>query len=156
MKKQVLQLKEQKPFKLFDVILYAVIAVFIVGLFVAFFQKTDSNFVGVDVNLDGEVIMNYRFENDVIKVGDKWKDKILVSYDGDLIIVKFVFGKDYNVLEIDKAKKCAKMIEANCSYHKECVNNFPVIDSADKFTICAPHKLQIRGVGVSKGEVMVG
>ena len=156
MKKQVLELKNQKQFRLADVILYAVIVAFVVGLFFAFSKKTDLDFVGVDAQFDSKVIMTYRFDSDALNVDGDWQDKVTVARDGEIIRVKFNFGDEYNVLEIDRAKKCAKMIAADCSHHKECFNEFPAIDSADKFTICVPHKLQIRGVGESKGEVSVG
>jgi len=100
--------------------------------------------------------MSYRFNDDSIVIDSDWQEKIIVSREDKIIKIKFTFGDKYNVLQIDTSKKQAKVTQANCSYHKECVKSFPAINSADGFSICIPHKLQIIGVGTLDGEIVVG
>ncbi len=156
MKKQIETIKKQKQFKAADVIVYAAVILLIVALFLAFFKKSSSGFSGVDAYCDGEKIMSYRFEKGTVTVSEGWEDRITVTKEDGVINVRFTFGDEYNLLEISPQKKSAKMVRANCSYHKECVDSFPRITSADGFVICMPHRLHIVGVGESEGEVVVG
>lgn len=138
------KIKNIKPFRLADVIVYIVLAVLIVALLLAFcLPRQDSSLRGVEVTLKGEVVAEYYFEDDSLitasavdsrREGDKYYLTVNSQSGG------------YNLVVIDLTERKAWVQEADCSSSAECTQMKAITKAGDSI-ICVPHALVVQGVG---------
>lgn len=142
------KIKNIKPFRLADVIVYIVLAVLIVALLLAFcLPRQDSSLRGVEVVLKGEIVAEYYFEDDSLitaavvdsrREGDKYYLTVNSQSSG------------YNLVVIDLTERKAWVQESDCSSSAECTQ-MKTITKAGNSIICVPHALVVQGVG--EGEI---
>lgn len=139
--KKVEQVKADKGFKIWDLIIYAVIIVIVAVLFVVVFvTKNDSPLTGVRVFVEGEAVFEYEFDGSPV-YSETVKPEHVKEDDKGLTVTVNCPDGGVNVIYIDKGARTAKVIEANCS-GKQCVY-FPAIDDNNKIIYCNPHGLRI-------------
>ena len=149
-------LKKQKFFKLSDLAVYATVAVLVVGLFlgfVVFRSQVDLNYIEIYHQNNRIYIYDVATGEGVI-TDETYADKIEIEKINGKIVVTIKTGNFVNVAEIDGAS--AKMIEANCSGTKECVNNFGAITNGNQTIICDVAHIKIVGVGDADMPILNG
>ena len=82
---------------------------------------------------------------------DSYAQYLTIEKVGEKTIITISYDGHKNVIEIEKNK--AKMIEANCSNTKECVNSFAPITNGNQTILCDVSHVKI--VGVSQGESLI-
>ncbi|MDE7306899.1 MAG: NusG domain II-containing protein [Clostridia bacterium] len=137
--KKIEQVKKDKGFKLFDLIIYGVVAVLVAVLFIVVFTTRDASpLTGVRIYLRAEIVFEYEFDK---PLPEELHECVEVKEDGDGITVTITSGGDTNVVYIDTDKGTVVMKEANCN-GKQCVY-FPKIDNNSKFIFCSPHGVKV-------------
>lgn len=138
--KKIEQVKADKGFRIWDLIIYGVIIVLVAVLFIVIFTTSDRDpLSGVRIYVKGEVVFEYDFEgtpktfSDTVKVVDDGENSLTV-------IIRSEDG-DYNKVLIDVKKKTVEMADANCP-NKDC-KYFPVLDNNSKMIYCSPHGVKI-------------
>jgi thiamine biosynthesis lipoprotein len=151
---KVTKVKSDKYFKLADTVIYALVVALIVVLFAVFvFNGSSENVTSVVVRstLTGETLFTY----DVAT--DKYATFLSANYtvdatDNSAATVVTITTTDghYNTLTITKgATVTAKMTDALCGIHKECVNNFPAITRDNGVIVCSPNGIKVTTAGSS-------
>lgn len=139
--KKVEQVKADKGFKIWDLIIYGVIAVTVAVLFiVVFVTKDESPLTGVRVFVEGQAVFAYEFGGEPVYSETVTEEHVKEDGNGLTVTVNCANG-GINVIYIDKSAKTAKVTEANCNV-KQCVY-FPAIDDNNKLIYCNPHGLRI-------------
>ena len=135
--KKIEQVKKDKGFKWPDIIIYAAVLALVVVLFIVIFTtRNDNPLTGVRIYVNAEVVFEYRFgENPT------YSANVEVEEDEAGLTVTISDGDGLNVVYIDKVKKSAKMISANCS-GRQCMY-FPDMNDNSKFIYCNPHRLRV-------------
>lgn len=136
--KKIEQTKQDKWFRLFDLIIYGAIIVAVVVLFIVLFTTRDtSSLTGVRITVKSEVVFEYEFGKEYRKLSDN----IEVEEDKNGITVTIRSGDDFNEVYIDLDKKTAKMSGANCR-GKHCLY-FSAMENNSQFITCSPHSVKI-------------
>lgn len=140
--KKIEQVKKSGGFKIWDLIVYGVIAAIIVVVFIAVFSTRDTaSLNGIKVTVQGNDVFKYNFESKEIDYIDENTVTVL-SEDGNVIEVKVECGGGYNVITVNKDGS-VKMKEADCSkFHPDCVYMAEIKDNSG-FIYCMPHGLRI-------------
>ena len=145
--------KKQKFFKKADVVLYALVGVAVVSLFLSFVvfrPKLDLKFI--NVYHQNNLVYQYDVEKGVGGIVDQnYKQNVTIEKAGEKTNVTIGYNGHKNVVQIEK--NTAKMIEANCSNTKECVNSFAPITNGNQTIICDVSHVKI--VGVASGESLI-
>ena len=135
--KKVKEVKKDKGFKLFDLIIYGVIAVFVAVLFtVIFTTQNKTPIAGVRICVAAEVVFEYEFGGE-----PSYKDGLDVEENGNSLTVTVHADNGYNKVYIDKLTKTVKVIEADCR-GKQCMY-FAPIENNSQLIYCSPHALRI-------------
>lgn len=147
-RKTVDNVRNGKPFRLLDLIVYGGLALAIIALFMAFvFFRPHSAIGKIFVDVRGERVVTYDFDTKALTVADGKAENVEVTKaDGKTTLKIFVDDEhtEYNVIEIDDEKQSVSVTDANCSRHKDCVYS-PAITSADGMIMCVPHELKVYG-----------
>ena len=140
--KKVEQVKQEKGFKIWDLLVYGVIAAIVVVVFIAVFSTRDaSSLSGIRVTVEGNEVFKYNFENKEIDYLDESTVTVLTE-DDNAIEVKVECASGYNVFTVKK-NGSVKMKETDCSkYHPDCLYMAEVKDNSG-FIYCLPHGLRI-------------
>lgn len=147
--KKVEQVKQDKGFKLFDLIIYGVILAVVAATFIAVFVTRDtSELSGIRVYAKAEVVFEYDFESVTL-----CKDGVTYEEDGDGIKVKVEIDGDINIFYIEKAKRTVKMTEANC-HGKQCVYSHEIEDNSS-IIYCSPHSLKIEPMKIDVDDPII-
>lgn len=146
--KTVKKVREGRPFRPADLIVYGALAVIIVALFTAFvFTRTASPLTELYVDVEGERALVWTAGDQTLTVTATWRERVDTAKDGDTTKVTIWTDDDktrYNVIEFSAAG--AKITDANCSAHKDCVHTAAITDTAGVI-VCVPHKLKIYSSG---------
>ena len=135
--KKIEQVKKDRGFKLFDIIIYGAVMILVAVLFIVLFTTRDtSSLTGVKITVKGEVVFEYEFGE-----SPQYSDGVTVEEDEKGITVTISSEGDKNVVFIDKVKNTAKMIEANCK-GKHCMY-FVAMDNNSDFIYCSPHGVKV-------------
>ena len=145
--KKVDEVKADKGFKIFDLIIYGGILVLAVVLFiVVFVTKSGEKSDGFRIFADNAVVFEYSFQD-----GEKFRGETVetVEEDEDKLIIKITTGGGgYNTVEIDKAGY-VKMQDANCG-KKDCVYTPELSKSG--IIYCPPHALKIVPLNINEDD----
>ena len=144
MKDRIAQEKENKMFKRWDLVVYGVIILIIIGLFLAVFLNRNKSVLSqIEIQYNNVNIMTYNFENDSLKYAPEYISVEKVS-DKEY---KFTFNADgdYNIIHVDVENRIVTCEDANCSFSKDCTTM--KITKAGDTIICAPHKLIVIASG---------
>lgn len=138
--KKIEQVKQDKGFRIFDLIIYGVILITVAVLFIVFFTTRDTSpLTGIKVYAEAKVVFEYEF--DKTPVYSETVTESDVEEDGKSLTVTVRTKGGVNVLYIDKEKRTVKMQEADCK-GKQCLY-FRPIDDNNKFIYCSPHGVRV-------------
>lgn len=141
------QIKSDKPFKLPDLIIYAIIVLLAAAVLAVIFTVRDNGALdGIQILSRRVEVFEYDFSKDEYSLFDRTFEKAGVAdieiTDGDILTVKITLsGGDYNTVAIDKKARSAYVTEANCRTH-DCVST-PAIKDSGGIIYCSLHLLQI-------------
>ena len=139
--KKVEQVKADKGFRIWDLIIYGVIAVTVaVMLVVVFVTRDESPLTGVRVFVEGRAVFEYEFDGEPVYSDTVTAEQVKEDAKGLTVTVNCADG-GWNVIYIDKSQKTVKVTEANCN-GKQCAY-FPAINDNNKLIYCNPHGLRI-------------
>lgn len=147
--KRIVQVKERKPFALWDILVYALLAAFVVLLFVIFvFTGNRSAMTGIAVTYYERRIYSYSFqEGEFIALG--WENRIQTEREGDILLIT-IYQEDekehYNRIRLDLENKSAKMQDTNCSRGKDCLYFNEIRQANDVAIVCLPHRLVVQAL----------
>ncbi|MCD8295230.1 MAG: NusG domain II-containing protein [Clostridia bacterium] len=138
--KQIDHIKKDKGFRVWDLVVYAVIAVIIVAIFCAvFFTRDTSSLEGVEIYLRNELVFDISFEDSSYNV---YSDAVSVEEEtSSSITLRIASGSAYNVVEIDLSGPSVSVTEANCR-SRDCVYTSAITDN-NGIIYCSPHSLKI-------------
>ena len=138
--KKVNQVKADKGFKIFDLIIYGVVIALVVVLFVViFFTSDNSPLKGIRIYVRNEIAYEYDFDKGQRTLNGNFTE--IVSQNDDEVILRINTGDgDYNIVRIDR-KGSVKVTEANCGKN-DCVYT-PEIKNSSGVIYCSPHRLRI-------------
>lgn len=143
--KKVEQVKTDKWFKIWDILVYGLIIGVIVALFIVFaFVGKGEKPNGITVSYKGEKVFSYNFDKGEYEIAKA--DYIEVKEDGEerLFLTFYTDGKSgYNDIEINKRNKSVKVTASNCSTHRDCVHTPALSGSRSVPILCTPHALSI-------------
>ncbi len=113
--------RENKPFAVWDLLVYAVIAALLVVLFLVFVVfdvfGTDSA-RGIRVQVNDEIVYTYVF-GDGGTVAQGWEDRVEERTDGSLLLVRITTDDGWNEIAVDEEGQTAVMRDADCSLRKD-------------------------------------
>ncbi len=140
------EVKKRRPFEKADLLVYALLILFILAFVLIFTLGRDSGAVeGFYVTCDGETVYTYSFVEGAV-VADGWEDRVIQEREGEILTVTVQSDRGYNTVEIDLVGKSAKMLDADCSRHKDCTA-MREITARDGVIICVPHALKVLALG---------
>ena len=125
-------------FKKRDLFVYAVLIALIAVITAVFLPAQQNKVTGFEVYCDNQLVFSYDTQKKSYNI---LSDKCTVEEirDGILLTITQPDGQK-NTVAFDT--NGAKMLESNCSNTKECVNNFPHLDT-DGAIICIPNRIKI-------------
>lgn len=139
---RVEQVKKRKPFALWDILVYGILAAFILILFIVFVFTADTSPIsGIKITVGGETVYSYEFGGKE-EIASGWTDKITAEKNGEEYLVTVKTDGGFNTLVIDLSKKSAKMRDTDCSRHKDCLYMAEVATKSGVI-ICVPHGMKI-------------
>ena len=155
MKKSLSEIKKEKFFSKWDLIIYSLIVVLEIGLFcvVATVDNNETVLNKIEVYYRENVIYEYDFlKNNGIINEIKYCSVSEKSF-GDYTEIKITVPEGKNTLIVSDGK--AYMSEADCSAYPECVHNFQPIKKGGEIIVCLPHKLKVVSFGSQDNEVVL-
>lgn len=143
--KKIEQVKNSKWFKPWDALVYGLLAAIIVALILTFvFLGKGGELDGIKISYKGEEIFTYSFSAGEYEILSEDNIEVLEEGENRLELIFYTDGKGgYNVIEIDKKEKSVKVIESNCSLHKDCVYTRALTATRSVPILCTPHALSI-------------
>lgn len=136
--KKIEQVKKDRGFKLFDIIIYGTVLVLVAVLFIVVFTTRNTNpLTGIKVTYKAQVVFEYEFGGGIKTLSEQ----VELKEDDDGITLTIRTRDDYNVIYISKTKKTVKMQDANCK-GKQCLY-FAEIKNNSGYIICEPHGIRV-------------
>ena len=150
MASKIAQEKENKFFKRWDIVVYAILALVIVALFlIVFIPRSKDQISAFKMEYNGIEVLEYNFDNDSVKMNS---DYITFEKESQTINITFKESNDsndYNIIKVDLTTRQITCEDANCSLSKDCTHM--KISKMGDTIICIPHKLFITPIG--KGDI---
>jgi len=143
--------KKEKPFSPYDIIVYVVIAVILVGIALAVFLPEKKTLLKADIYYGETLIYTYSFADGKGEITENGVPYVTAENVNDVTKVTIVTPLGKNTAEI--GRDYVKMAEADCSSHPDCVEKFSPIKTGGKVTVCMPHNIRIVTSGDIGGEV---
>ncbi len=133
--------KKDRGFKVWDIVVYVAVAAGIVAIFLAVFFTSDRNALsGVSVYYRNDLI----FEAEFSDLDKMYLDESYVSIaerTDEKLVVDIRTSRGYNEIEIDLDQKCVSVTDADCG-GKDCVRTSAITDNSG-IIYCSPHYLTI-------------
>ena len=146
-KKDVLKIRNSKPFYPFDLIIYCVLAlVVITAVLTVFFTGEQSENIGVYILFDNETAAEYRFSEGKPTIKSGFENHFSVKDDGIYFYPDENSPERYNLIILDGENKTVYIKDATCAGH-DCETQ--KITESGGFIYCAPHKLKIVPIKMS-------
>ena len=138
--KKVGEVKKDKGFKIWDLIIYGAIALLVAVLFmVTFLTRDTSPLSGVRIYSDNKIVFEYSFESGEYKNLNESAVSVIADNEQTLKI-KVFYEDEFNTVVIDKAGS-VKVTEADC-FNKTCIAMKEIKDNSG-LIYCSPHRLRI-------------
>ena len=146
-KKDVLKIRNSKPFYPFDLIIYCVLALVVTtAVLTVFFTGKKSENIGVYILFDNETVAEYRFSDDKFTIKSGFENHFSVKDDGIYFYPDENSPERYNLIILDGENKTVYVKDATCAGH-DCETQ--KITASGGFIYCAPHKLKIVPIKMS-------
>ena len=105
--KKIEQVKKDRGFKLFDIIIYGAVLILVAVLFIVVFTTRNTNpLTGVKVTFKAQVVFEYEFDSGIKTMSEQ----VELVEDGEGITLTIKTSNDYNVIYINKSKKMSFQI----------------------------------------------
>ena len=147
MASKIAQEKENKFFKRWDIIVYAVLALVIIALFlIVFIPRSKDQIAAFKMEYNGIEVLEYNFDNDSIRINPEY-----ITFEKESqTVYKITFKEssdadEYNIIKVDLTLRQITCEDANCSLSKDCTHM--KISKMGDTIICIPHKLFITPIG---------
>lgn len=155
--KKIEQVRASKLFRVWDILVYVLLIACAVAMIVAFTVTRDNTPLdGVVITYRGQDVFTCDFKQNKYEILSQ-SNVDVVEDEGDILSLK-IHGDDdgYNVVEIDFAERTAKVTDANCSMHKDCVYSPELKTNGSVPIICTPHGLVVRPlVFIDSGDIIM-
>lgn len=155
--KKIEQVRGSKLFKVWDILVYALLIAAAVAMIIAFALTRDNTPLGgVVISYKGQDVFTCDFKQNKYDILSEANVEMLED-GGDRLVLK-IHGDDdgYNVVEIDIAEKSAKVTDSNCSTHKDCVYSRPLTSNGSVPIVCTPHGLVVRPlIFIDSGDIIM-
>ncbi|MGN1234745.1 MAG: NusG domain II-containing protein [Christensenellaceae bacterium] len=145
-----LEARKSPFFRWGDLVIYAILAALIVGMFFLFGFRSGKALTGVQVLRDDTVVFTYDFITDTFTLSEGVS--VEETEGGYLVTIRD--GEDWNILSIDKSGS-VRMADANCSLHKDCVYMREIKDDGGVI-LCVPHHLKVSGMSEDIDDPVIG
>ncbi len=141
--KHIEQVKNGKPFRPADLIIYAAIAAVTIAFFIAFvFTRVSPPLEKLYADIGGIRVFSYDFIADVLTVAGGFEDRVASEEtDGKLTVTVKTKKGGYNTVLIEKSGR-ASVSDSDCSFRRDCVHTAAITD-AGGMIVCVPHELKI-------------
>lgn len=142
--KKIEQIKEGKWFRIWDSIAYGVIVAVTVALFLGIFLSRDTSPTdGIKISYNGVQVFTYDYASNESKVLCENNIEIISDTDEKLTLVFYTAERrGHNTVVIDKKEKSVRVVDADCSTHKDCVYT-PALKDNSSIISCPPHSMLI-------------
>ncbi len=147
--KRIEQVKGRKPFSIWDVLVYALLLGVVLFLLLFFLLGKSEGIEGIRIFVQDELACSYSF-GEGLQVEDTFFDKVNIREEGDFVYLTVGSEEGYNVVQIDCKARVAQVIDADCSFHKDCTY-MKEISSEDGAIICVPHGVKVVALGGEEG-----
>lgn len=159
-RKKIVQLKESKWLRIWDLLVYGIIAVIIVALFlVVFFTRDSAPTEGIKLSYNGVSVFEYDYVSDKYEIKSAENIRVDSNSEKKLELTFFTDGKSgYNKILIDKVERSVTVTDADCSTRRDCVYS-PAIKDNSSVICCTPHSLTIEPLKravVDDGDIDIG
>ena len=135
------EVKRAAWFKGWDLLVYAVLLVFLAALFLAFVILPERGaLTGIEILLKNERVFSCDFEEGTYET---FGERVQVQEAGSLLTVTVTTEEGYNVVVIDMQNRTADMTDADCSWSRDCVHMAPISDTMSAQIACIPHGLVV-------------
>ncbi len=144
-KSKLQEVKRASWFKGWDLLIYALVLVFLLALFLAFVILPEkAALTGVEILLKNERVFSCDFEEGTFEA---LADCVTVEREGEALTVTVTTEEGYNVVVIDLENRTADMTDADCSWSRDCVHMATITDTASAPISCVPHGLVVLPLG---------
>ena len=140
------QTKRAAWFKGWDILIYALILLFLLALFLFFviFPEREQ-LSGVEILVKNERVFFCDFEEGSYTIEDV--SRVRVEESGDLLLVTVTTEEGSNIVSVDTKARRADMTDADCSWSRDCVHMPPIENTASAPVSCIPHGVVVMPVG---------
>lgn len=159
--KKVEQVKKDRFFRVWDILVYGLVAAVIAALFIAWFVTRDTSaLTAVNGYYGGNQVFSYDFVADELIIISPENVREVPSESADELTLIFITdGGDfdgphgYNTIVFDKSARTVRVTESDCSgtWVPDCVVTGTVSDNS-KPIICLPHRLEIYPAGYNDAD----
>lgn len=143
--KKVAEVKKDKGFKIWDLIIYGTVLLLAAALFIAVFATRNTDpLSGIRISVRDGVFSEYKvvFEYNFTTEPVYDSDTVEVEENGNILKVTVrTQNNGYNIIEIDKSARTATVTDANCK-SRRCVYS-PSITDNNRDIHCDTHGLKI-------------
>lgn len=140
------QTKRAAWFKGWDILIYALILLFLLALFLCFvIFPGREQLSGVEIFVKNERVFFCDFEEGSYTIEDA--SRVRVEENGALLLVTVTTEEGFNTVEIDTKAKRADMTDADCSMSRDCVHMPAIEHTASAPISCIPHGVVVMPVG---------
>ena len=140
------QTKRAAWFKGWDILIYALILLFLLALFLFFviFPEREQ-LSGVEILVKNERVFFCDFEEGSYTIEDV--SRVRVEESGDLLLVTVTTEEGSNIVSVDTKARRADMTDADCSWSRDCVHMPPIENTASAPVSCIPHGVVVMPMG---------
>lgn len=142
--KKINQVKSDRGFKIWDLLVYGVILAAAAALLIAVFVRRDNNpLKGIIITVGEETALTYDFETGIAEYTDVEQGGMIEveQQTESLFVFSVRRGKHYNRVRIDKSARTVKVIAADCS-RNDCVYTSAIKDNSGMI-YCSPNDMKI-------------
>ena len=143
MKDKINEIKNSKPFKKFDLLIYLIVVI-LLFIFFLIFTIPKNNSYGITATYKNDKIFYYDNTKNTLTFYDLKTYTYDLTETNDKYILRLDFVEGFNEIEIDKKTDTVQITKSDC-FGKDCthsVKNAPII--------CIPHGLVIKSEFISK------
>ena len=140
------QTKHAAWFKGWDILIYALILLFLLALFLFFviFPEREQ-LSGVEILVKNDRVFFCDFEEGSYTIEDV--SRVRVEESGDLLLVTVTTEEGSNIVSVDTKARRADMTDADCSWSRDCVHMPPIENTASAPVSCIPHGVVVMPMG---------